>query len=285
MKVDGYDIALFPMEHLRITQGRYSNFSHKGYNAYDLAGKDGGIDLMYAPFDLKVEWVDNGKHKTGAVFSNATPIIMANGRKQQPRTVMMMLWHANTIRHLKVGSIIKQGQEFYSEGTAGMATGNHVHIELSYGTYAGGYPLFKLSNGYWTLKGKELNIEDCFYMNDTTMLNALGYKFKTYTTPKQPPKATKTAVEMAQEVIAGLHGNGHENRRKSLGLSVEDYARVRLEVNNLVNKGSKPKKSIQEMAREVIAGKHGYGHATRQHSLGISNEEYQKVRQEVNKLV
>lgn len=193
-------VALFPMEHLRITQGRYNNFSHKGYNAYDLAGKDGGIDLMYAPFDLKVEWVDNGKHKTGAVFSNATPIIMANGRKQQPRTVMMMLWHANTIRNLKVGSIIKQGQEFYSEGTAGMATGNHVHIELSYGTYAGGYPLFKLSNGYWTLKGKELNIEDCFYMNDTTVLNALGYKFKTYN-GKTDTKPNKTKPKGKEYVV------------------------------------------------------------------------------------
>lgn len=118
------------------------------------------------------------------------------------------------------------------------------------------------------------------FLNDSMILDS-----NTPTTPKRPPKAAKTALEMAREVIAGLHGNGHENRRKSLGLSVEDYARVRLEVNNLVNKGSKPKKSIQEMAREVIAGKHGYGHATRQHSLGISNEEYQKVRQEVNKLV
>lgn len=42
-------------------------------------------------------------------------------------------------------------------------------------------------------------------------------------------------------------------------------------------------KSIAQMVQEVIDGKHGYGHANRRKSLGISNSEYQKVRNEVNK--
>ena len=42
------------------------------------------------------------------------------------------------------------------------------------------------------------------------------------------------------------------------------------------------KKSISQMASEVIAGKHGSGHANRQKSLGISKAEYEKVRAEVN---
>ena len=42
-------------------------------------------------------------------------------------------------------------------------------------------------------------------------------------------------------------------------------------------------KSISTMAKEVIAGKHGNGHATRQRSLGVSNAVYEKVRAEVNR--
>lgn len=48
------EVALFPMEHLQVTQGRYSNLTHVGYNATDLSGKDRGINPLFAPFTLKV---------------------------------------------------------------------------------------------------------------------------------------------------------------------------------------------------------------------------------------
>lgn len=49
---------------------------------------------------------------------------------------------------------------------------------------------------------------------------------------------------------------------------------------------STPKrKTIDQMAREVIAGKHGIGNANRRKSLGISQAEYRKVRARVNQLV
>ena len=44
-------------------------------------------------------------------------------------------------------------------------------------------------------------------------------------------------------------------------------------------------KSISTMASEVIAGKHGNGHANRQKSLGIDSTTYAKVRAEVNRRV
>src|SRR5690625_1634027 len=47
---------------------------------------------------------------------------------------------------------------------------------------------------------------------------------------------------------------------------------------------SKPKKSVSQMAKEVIAGKHGNGHVNRRKSLGISQSEYERVRAEGNRL-
>ena len=44
-------------------------------------------------------------------------------------------------------------------------------------------------------------------------------------------------------------------------------------------------KSIAQMATEVIAGKHGTGHANRQRSLGVNAATYAKVRAEVNRRV
>lgn len=110
-------------------------------------------------------------------------------------------------------------------------------------------------------------------------------------TPKPkpvPPAGNKSIAQMAAEVIAGRHGNGHANRRKSLGISSAQYERVRAEVNRQAGVSSKPKpkpsgKSVATMAAEVIAGKHGNGHTNRRKSLGISASEYAKVRAEVNR--
>lgn len=105
--------------------------------------------------------------------------------------------------------------------------------------------------------------------------------------PESKPKG-KSVKTMADEVIAGKHGNGHENRRKSLGISAAEYQKVRDEVNKRagVKAPAKPKgKSVSQMATEVIAGKHGNGHANRQKSLGISDAQYAKVRAEVNRRV
>lgn len=101
------------------------------------------------------------------------------------------------------------------------------------------------------------------------------------------PKPKKTIAQMAQEVIDGKHGNGHANRRKSLGISQAEYEKVRAEVNRRAGSrpSSAPRKSISQMATEVIAGKHGIGHGRRRKSLGISQAEYEKVRTEVNRRV
>lgn len=44
-------------------------------------------------------------------------------------------------------------------------------------------------------------------------------------------KSGKSISQMATEVIRGDHGSGHENRRKSLGISKAEYEKVRKEVN------------------------------------------------------
>ena len=113
--------------------------------------------------------------------------------------------------------------------------------------------------------------------------------------PKPAPvkPATKSVQEMAREVIAGVHGNGHENRRKSLGVTDAVYQQVRAVVNGEVParapipaQPAQPKtKSISVMAAEVQAGKHGNGHAARQSSLGVTNAVYAQVRDEVNRQV
>lgn len=96
--------------------------------------------------------------------------------------------------------------------------------------------------------------------------------------PAKPKPAGKTVAQMAAEVRAGKHGNGHDVRRKSLGVSAAVYEQVRAAVN-----GKAAGKSISQMATEVIQGKHGNGHPARQKSLGVNAATYAKVRAAVNK--
>lgn len=138
-------------------------------------------------------------------------------------------------------------------------------------------------NGH-TNRMRSLGVSDSVYQQVRAEVN----KRAGVSTPKpaaKPKPKGKSVAAMADEVIAGKHGNGHAARRKSLGVSASVYAQVRAEVNRRAGVGTPAKagKSVSTMAKEVIDGKHGNGHANRRKSLGVSNSVYQKVRAEVNR--
>src|SRR5699024_7111539 len=90
----------------------------------------------------------------------------------------------------------------------------------------------------------------------------LGGKSTSNSKPSKPSKPakkpSKSISKMADEVIAGKHGSGHANRRKSLGISQSQYAKVRKEVNNRTGgkSSSKPSKS-KTKANLTVDGKAG----------------------------
>lgn len=97
--------------------------------------------------------------------------------------------------------------------------------------------------------------------------------------PATPPVANKSVWQLADEVMAGLHGSG-DARKQSLG---KNFDAVQAEVNRRFGVGpvaAKPK-SIAQLADEVIAGKHGNGDA-RKKSLGAR---FDAVQAEINKRV
>ena len=73
--------------------------------------------------------------------------------------------------------------------------------------------------------------------------------------PSKPSSGGKSFDTMVAEVRAGKHGNGHENRRKSLGISKAEYEKVRAEVNRLEGVTTKPKPSGVKAGQTVTTRK------------------------------
>lgn len=97
-----------------------------------------------------------------------------------------------------------------------------------------------------------------------------------YTKAKQ-----KTVDELAQEVLAGVWGNGAD-RKKRLTAAGHDYDKVQAKVNEILS--APKKKSIDEIAREVIAGKWGNG-KERTQKLTVAGYDAKKVQARVNELL
>lgn len=94
----------------------------------------------------------------------------------------------------------------------------------------------------------------------------------------------KTVSELAQEVLQGKWGNG-QDRKKKLTRAGYDYNTVQAEVNRLVKgETTTPKKTNEEIAKEVIKGLWGNG-AARKKRLIDAGYNYSVIQAMVNKLL
>ena len=104
------------------------------------------------------------------------------------------------------------------------------------------------------------------------------------TTSTSTASPTKTTTQIAQEVIAGKWGNGTD-RKNRLTAAGYNYNTVQAEVNRLLSGGSATsKKSNEEIAKEVIAGKWGNG-TDRKNRLTAAGYDYNTIQNLVNKML
>lgn len=161
---------LFPMRTMNITTGM-NMASHVGSNAIDIAGKDSGIENIYAPFSGTIKKIYEFGHTVW--LESSAPVLFADGTKNYATASFT---HDNNVNNLKVGQKIKQGQAFYQEGTAGVAFGNHVHLEIAKGKFSGsGWYLNRY--GVWTINNS-YDPTKAFWLDNVNILNGFGYTWK-----------------------------------------------------------------------------------------------------------
>lgn len=160
---------------------------------------------------------------------------------------------------VKKGQIVKIGDVIGIEGSTGKSTGSHCHYCIR-------------TNGS---KSQVKNVSAI-----SGIPNKLGTYDDGYLAKLEAQK--KTVSQLAQEVLDGKWGNGAD-RKKKLTAAGYDYAAVQAEVNKLANKTTAPaKKSNEEIAREVLAGKWGNG-AERKKRLTAAGYNYAAIQKIVNK--
>ena len=163
---------LYPSSYMRITQG-YNEGTHKDSYAIDDAGKNTSISKIKAPFTGIIKKIY--KYDANEVWlESIDKVEYPDGTIDY---LTMMFAHSNDVSNLFVGKKIIRGEEFYSEGTKGYATGNHCHFECGKGKFSGtGW--HKNSNGYFSINNGKAP-EECLWIDDSiTILNNYNYQFK-----------------------------------------------------------------------------------------------------------
>lgn len=163
----GYQVALFPMEYIQISQGENGTYSHQGILAIDFLGWSPTGRLLrcpyYAPFDCKV--VYHGSYYN--VWESLNDVHTPSGIKKVTFEV------AHDDNPPPLGTVKLMGEEIGKTGTNGHVTGDHVHLNSAFGTYQGFYTV---SSGKRQLVNSS-HIYKTFYVNDTKIRNGYGYNW------------------------------------------------------------------------------------------------------------
>ena len=137
----------------------------------------------YAPFSCTCV-AAGGSGENYRVFTSDSQVHCADGGLS---VITFVVMHDNN-PIANVGDHFTQGDLIGHTGTAGAGgttLGDHMHLNMAWGGYAGwtptthGAPYYELTNS--------VHIYDITYVNDTTLDNPLSYNWRTYTGPTPPP--------------------------------------------------------------------------------------------------
>ena len=188
---------IFPSKYMRITQG-YEEGTHRDSYAIDNAGKDYGIDKIYAPFTGIIKKIYT--NDANEVWLESIEPVEYPDKTVDYMNIMFA--HADDVSNLFVGKRVEKGEPFYQEGTKGNATGNHCHIECGIGKFTdNGW--HKNSSGFWSINNRK-KPEECLWIdNSIEIIDDYGYQFKkisTETVDKSESEASKDAEKQANSV-------------------------------------------------------------------------------------
>lgn len=164
---DCLQLAQFPMDIIRITQGENGQYSHMGIKAIDFVGTYNRYPY-YAPCDCECVAAFNDV----AVWRSTHEVMCADGVK---RKIFWSVIHEVPLSHSQ-GTLLFKGELMGHTGIGGTATGDHLHLQVMLGDNYQGFT--RNSQGASTLVGTELSIYDVFSVGGVDIVEGYGYDWK-----------------------------------------------------------------------------------------------------------
>lgn len=177
---DGYEVALFPMPYLNMSQDEGGDYSHQGtYNIDFLGwGPNGRVYKapIYAPCTMKVvaTWLnyDGGNN---VIFESVNKVHLANGQLDY---LTIAFGHDSNPPITTIGQVVQQGDLCYHTGTYGNVTGDHTHTCCGQGHYQG----YTDRGGHSDLTNR-IHYWDAVCVNDTTIIQGYNHNWKVWSGP------------------------------------------------------------------------------------------------------
>lgn len=175
---DGYEVALFPMEYLYMTQDEGGDYSHVGTYNIDLRGQDANGRVyqcpIYAPCTMKVVYTRltyGGGNLV--VFESVNKVHLANGQLDY---LTIYFGHDSNPPITTIGAIVQQGELCYHTGTYGQVTGDHTHTCCGQGQFDG---FTTRPSGHEDLTNR-IHYWEGVYVNDTTIVQGYNHDWLKY---------------------------------------------------------------------------------------------------------
>lgn len=181
---DGYEVMLFPLPFLYMSQDEGGDYSHAGTLAMDFLGWSGNGRVYKAPYYAPVSCTCIASTESAnRIWQSNNRVHLADGSLDYATWVV-----AHDNNPPSVGTVLQQGDLMGHTGTAGQVTGDHVHLNIAKGTYANWEQV--PPNNNWQLKNS-MHIYNACYVNNTFIIQGYNHPWINYTGPLPPVEEKK----------------------------------------------------------------------------------------------
>ena len=182
---DGYEVALFPMPYLYMTQDEGADYSHAGTYNIDLIGWSLGGRVyqapIYAPCTCKLVWKEDS-YAAGniRIFQSTREVHTPSGLQY----ICFYFGHDSAPPINTIGAVANQGDLIYHTGTYGQATGDHTHTCMGYGQWVShSYNITTRPPNNHQDFTYRLHYWDAVYVNDTVVYRGFNHDWVTWDEP------------------------------------------------------------------------------------------------------